>query len=142
MIKTRLIKSTSIENEEIIMAMTMTKTIITKIIIIIMMTMRIKCKWRTVCITVWHHLTIVTVGQGMLALLVDYSEQLHDCISTCDVSKGCYMLLLFLFVLLLFVFCCCCFFYCFFTYSNMISIGTVEFRYYVVIIILVNLRKP
>ena len=37
MIKTRKIKVKSIENEEIIMAMTMTKTIITKIIIIIMM---------------------------------------------------------------------------------------------------------
>ena len=44
MIKTRLIKSASIENEEITMAMTMTKTIITKIIIIIMMIMRVKCK--------------------------------------------------------------------------------------------------
>ena len=41
MIKTRLIKVKSIENEEIIMAMTMTKTIITKIIITIMR-MRIK----------------------------------------------------------------------------------------------------
>ena len=37
MVKTRKIKVKSIENEEIIMAMTMTKTIITKIIIIIMM---------------------------------------------------------------------------------------------------------
>ena len=42
MIKTRLMKIKSIENEEIIMAMTMTKTIITKIIITIMMRMRIK----------------------------------------------------------------------------------------------------
>ena len=46
MIKTRIIKIKSIENEEIIMAMTMTKIIITtaimKIIIIIMMIMRIK----------------------------------------------------------------------------------------------------
>ena len=42
MIKTRKIKVKSIENEEIIMAMTMTKTIITKIIIPIMMRMRIK----------------------------------------------------------------------------------------------------
>ena len=57
------------------------------------------------------------------------------------------MLLLFLFVLLLFV---CLFllfvflgvFYIFFRDSNMISIGTIEFRYYVVIIILVNLGKP
>ena len=42
MVKTRKIKVKSIENEEIIMAMTMTKTIITKIIITIMMKMRIK----------------------------------------------------------------------------------------------------
>ena len=46
MIKTRIIKAKSIENEEIIMAMTMTKIIITtvimKIIIIIMMIIRIK----------------------------------------------------------------------------------------------------
>ena len=42
MIKTRKIKVKNIENEEIIMAVTMTKTIITKIIIIIIITMRIK----------------------------------------------------------------------------------------------------
>ena len=42
MVKTRKVKVKSIENEEIIMAMTMAKTIITKIIIIIMMRMRIK----------------------------------------------------------------------------------------------------
>ena len=42
MIKTRKIKDKCIENEEIIMAMTKTKTIITKIIIIIMMKIRIK----------------------------------------------------------------------------------------------------
>ena len=42
MAKTRKIKVKSIENEEIIMAMKMTKTIITKIIIIILMRMRIK----------------------------------------------------------------------------------------------------
>ena len=41
MIKTRKIKVKSIENEEIIMAMTMTKTIITKIIILIII-LRIK----------------------------------------------------------------------------------------------------
>ena len=41
MVKTRKIKVKSIENEEIIMAMKMTKTIITKMIIIIMR-MRIK----------------------------------------------------------------------------------------------------
>ena len=40
--KTRKIKVKSIENEELIMAMTMAKTIITKIIITIMMRMRIK----------------------------------------------------------------------------------------------------
>ena len=42
MVKTRKIKVKSIENEEIIMAMTMTKAIITEIIITIMMRMRIK----------------------------------------------------------------------------------------------------
>ena len=73
------------------------------------------------------------------------------------------MLLLFLFVLLLFVsllllffvlfffvfvllFFCYCFFFVvivvFFRDSNIISIGIAEFRYYVVIVILVNLRKP
>ena len=41
MVKTRKIKVKSIKNEEIIMTMTMTKTIITKIIITIMMRMRI-----------------------------------------------------------------------------------------------------
>ena len=40
--KTRKIKVKSIENEEIIMAMTMTKAIITEIIITIMIRMRIK----------------------------------------------------------------------------------------------------
>ena len=39
--KTRKIKVKSIENEEIIMAIAMTKTIVTKITIIIMMRMRI-----------------------------------------------------------------------------------------------------
>ena len=42
MVKTRKIKVKTIENEEIIMSMIMTKTIITKIIMIIMMSMRIK----------------------------------------------------------------------------------------------------
>ena len=42
MVKPRKIKVKSTENEEIIMAMTMTKTIITKIIITIMMRMGIK----------------------------------------------------------------------------------------------------
>ena len=42
MVKPRKIKVKSIENEEIIMTMTMTKTIITKIIITIMMKRRIK----------------------------------------------------------------------------------------------------
>ena len=41
MVKTRKIKVKSIENEEIIMTMTMTETIITKIITTIMMRMRI-----------------------------------------------------------------------------------------------------
>ena len=64
-------------------------------------------RWRTACIAVWHHLTIVTVGQRMQALLVDHSEQLLDSFSTCDVNRGYYMLLLFFF-------CCCC--SCFFYY--------------------------
>ena len=42
MVKTRKIEVNSFENEEVIIAMTMTKTIITKIIIIITMRMRIK----------------------------------------------------------------------------------------------------
>ena len=42
MLKTRKIKVKSIENEEIIMGMTMAKTIITKTIITIMMRMRMK----------------------------------------------------------------------------------------------------
>ena len=42
MVKTRKIKVKSIENEEMIMAMTMTKTIITKIIITTIVRMRIK----------------------------------------------------------------------------------------------------
>ena len=42
MVKTRKIEVKSIENEETIMTMTMTKTIIAKIIITIMMRMRIK----------------------------------------------------------------------------------------------------
>ena len=42
MVKTRKIKVKSIENEEIIMAMKMTKIMVTKIIIIAMMRMRIK----------------------------------------------------------------------------------------------------
>ena len=42
MVKTRKIKVKSIENEEVIMTITMTKTIITKIIITIMMRMKIK----------------------------------------------------------------------------------------------------
>ena len=51
------------------------------------------------------------------------------------------MLLLFLFVLLLFVFVVVVVVFGFFRGSNMMSIGTVEFRYYVVIIILVNFGK-
>ena len=42
MVKTTKIKVKIIENEEIIITMTITKTIITKIIITIMMRMRIK----------------------------------------------------------------------------------------------------
>ena len=36
----------------------------------------------------------------MQTLPVDHSQQLPDSISTCDVNRGYYMLLLFLFVLL------------------------------------------
>ena len=43
---TRKIKVKSIENEETIMAVTMTKTIITKIILIIMMRVRMKIVWK------------------------------------------------------------------------------------------------
>ena len=82
---------------------------------------------------------MVTVGQGIYSLPVDPLEQLP-----CDVNRCFYMLLLFLFALLSF-----CLFYfsfllifLFFRDSNMISISTVGFRYYVVIIILVNLEKP
>ena len=50
MIKTRLIKVKSIENEEIIITITLAKiiltTVIMKIIIMIMMTMRIKIRSR------------------------------------------------------------------------------------------------
>ena len=42
MVKTRKIKDKIIENEEIIMVRTMARTIIAKLIIIVMMTMRIK----------------------------------------------------------------------------------------------------
>ena len=42
MIKTRKIKVKSIENEEIIMVVTMAKTIITKIIVLIIIIIRIK----------------------------------------------------------------------------------------------------
>ena len=65
-----------------------------------------------------------------VGLSVDHSEQLPDSICTCDVDRGYYMFLLFFG----FVFC--------FRDSNMTSIGTAEFRYCVVIIILVDLRKP
>ena len=50
MAKTRKIKVKSIESEEIIMAVTMAKTIITKITIVIMMRMRIKIGN---CIKIW-----------------------------------------------------------------------------------------
>ena len=56
------------------------------------------------------------------------------------------MLLLFLFVLLFLCVCVCVCFFCLFVFltrdRNMISIGTVEFRHYVVTIIPVNLGKP
>ena len=53
------------------------------------------------------------------------------------------MLLLFLFVLLFLCVWVFVFFFFFLTRdSNMISIGTVEFRHYIAIIIRVNLGKP
>ena len=77
---------------------------------------------------------MLIVGQGMQTLSVDHSEQLLDSSSTSDVNRGYYMLLQFLVVV--------CFFCVFFSRNNnMISIGTVEFRYYVAIIP-VNLGKP
>ena len=58
----------------------------------------------------------------------------------------CVLLLLVCLIVCLFVCFFCCFFFVLFGVfcrdSNMISIGKVEFRYYVVIIILVNLGKP
>ena len=42
MVKSRKIKVKNIENEEIILVMKMTKTVITKVLIIIMMKMRTK----------------------------------------------------------------------------------------------------
>ena len=65
-----------------------------------------------------------------------HSEQLPNSISTCTVNRGCCMLLLFLFSCFLFFI-----FIYFFRDSNTISIGAVEFRCYIVVIILVNLEK-
>ena len=57
------------------------------------------------------------------------------------------MLLLFLFALLLLVCFICLLFNIFFIFTifrdnNMISVSTVELRYYVAIILIVNLGKP
>ena len=41
----------------------------------------------TVCSTVWHHLNMVTVRQGIATLPVDHSEQLTDVISPCIVKQ-------------------------------------------------------
>ena len=108
--------------------------------------------WCTVCITVWHHLTMVTVGEEIEALSGDHLGQLPNSISACDVIRSCYMLSLLLFVLLLLVwlvyfsFLLLVFFFSFHLYlfrdSNLISLNTVEFRYYVAIITLVNFGKP
>ena len=75
------------------------------------------------------------MGQGMLVLPVDPSEQLLDSISTCDVNRGYYMLLLILFVCFLFYYFFVHFFP-FFRDNHIIFISAVEFRYYVVIIML------
>ena len=90
---------------------------------------------------------MITVGQGMEDLSVEHSDQLSDSISTCNVNRGYYMLLLFLFVFLYFFglpVCVCALFLCIFFSRdrNMISIGTIEFRYYDAIIIPVNVEKP
>ena len=89
-------------------------------------------------------LIIVTVRQGMQALSVDHSVQLPSSISLCIISKGLICIVIFYFFV--------CFMSCFselqqqyslflFRDSNMISVST-NIRYYVVIIILVNLVKP
>ena len=70
----------------------------------------------------------------MQALPVDPSEQLSDSISTCDVNKG------LLFVCFIFLFCF--FFVHFFPFLGIVFVSTVEFRYYVVVILLVDLGKP
>ena len=66
-------------------------------------------------------------------------------VNRADVNRGYCMLLLFLFVLLFLCVCVCvCVCVPFFLTrdSNMISIGTVEFRYYVAVIIPLKLGKP
>ena len=95
---------------------------------------------------------MVKVGQEMKALSGDHLGQLPNSISACDVNRSCYMLSLLLFVLLLlvwlvyFAFLLLVFFFSFHLYlfrdSNLISLNTVEFRYYVAIITLVNFGKP
>ena len=84
----------------------------------------------------------------MSTLPVDHSKKLPDSIcAACDVTRGYYMLLLFLFVMLLFIVFCFVLFcfvllcFLFFRDSNMIYKGIAEFRYYVVIIILVNVKE-
>ena len=74
----------------------------------------------------------------MQALLADHLERLPDIISTFDVKHG---LLHVVAVFVCFVVVCLFVFYFYFRDSNMISIGATEFRYYVVIIKLVNLGK-
>ena len=72
-----------------------------------------------------------------------HSEQLPNSIFTCTVNRGCCMSLRFCFLVF------CLFYFTFFVFyiyllfrdSNMISIGAVEFRCYIVVIILVNLEK-
>ena len=80
---------------------------------------------------------------------VDHLQQLLDSISTCDVNRGSYMLLLVSFVLLFclflfffFIVYSFVYFFHFFRDSYIISITAAEFRYYVVVIILVNFGKP
>ena len=43
--------------------------------------------WCTTFITVWHHLSMLRVGQGMYGLTVDHSMRLPGSISTCFVKR-------------------------------------------------------
>ena len=79
-------------------------------------------------------------GRDVGPTSVDHSEQLPDTISPVMKQGLLYAAAVFVcFVVVCFLCVCVCVFS---SDSNMISIGTVEFRYYVAIIIPVNLEKP